>query len=131
MKFNKNLFYTFIFTLMISFVGIGCDSNDDDGNDIDVLGDWQQVENDPDADLFIRLTQNEITIAATSPVLGNVAVCTLLEVDNIDVENGRITGTDEVGDPYVSMVTRSGDTLIVDGDTYERTDDFPTCTTFV
>lgn len=131
MKLNKNLILTFIFALVISVVGVGCDSNDSDGDDIDFLGDWQQVENDPDTDFFVRLTQNEIIIAATSPILGDLAVCTVLSVDDIDAENGRISGTDDDGDPYVSSVIRNGDQLVVDGDTYERTNDFPTCTTTI
>ena len=130
MKFKKNLILAFTFALLISFVGAGCDSNDSD-SDIDFLGDWQQVENDPDADLFIRLTEREVIIAGTSPVLGDLAVCTVLAVDDIDAENGRITGADSDGDPFISTVTRNGDQLVVDGDTYERTNDFPTCATTI
>ena len=130
MYLNKNLFLTLFFALALSVVSIGCDSNDDE-DPIDFLGDWQQVEDDPEADVFVRITRSEVIVAAIATALPNLAVCTVIEVDDINAENGRITGTDSDGEPIVSTVSLSGNTLTIDGDTFQRTTNFPTCTTTI
>jgi len=131
MNLNKNLFLILFFALGLSVVSIGCDSNDDDDDPIDFLGDWQQVEEDPDTDSFVRITESQVIVAAINTGLPDIAVCLVIEVDDINVENGRITGTDGDGDPISSSVSLNGNTLTIDGDMYQRTTNFPTCTTTI
>lgn len=130
MNLNKNLFLTLFFALALSVVSIGCDSNDEE-DPIDFLGDWQQVEEDPEADAFVRITESQVIVAAVATALPDLAVCIVIDVDDINVENGRITGTDNDGDPISSSVSLSGNTLTIDGDTYQRTTNFPSCTTTI
>lgn len=128
MNFSKNLIIPFLFVFAISLVSVGCDSNDDDGGDLDsFLGDWQQVEDDPEADLFLRVEQNAVTVAGVSTELPGFAICTVLTVDEFDINNGVITG-EEDGEAFQSTISLNGNQLVVDGDTYSRTSDFPTCT---
>ena len=132
MKTNKNFFLFILLALSVSLVSVGCDSNDDDGDDFgDLIGDWQQVESDPDADLFLRIEQDRITVAATSPLLPDLGFCTSVDVNDFDIDNGTIRGTDTDGDAILSTFSVDGNELTLDGDTYVRTNDFPTCSTNV
>ena len=120
--------FSFLLILIVSLVGVGCDSDSNDAGDLgDFLGDWQQVEDDPEADLFIRVEENQLTVAGTSPEIPGFAICTVVTVGEFDIEDGRVTGVDGDGEAYQSSISRNGDELTIDGDTFIRTNDFPTC----
>ena len=126
MKLSKNI--ALLLVLLVSVVSVGCDSNDDDGDLGGILGDWQQVENDPDIDAFVRISTSEVVVAATSSDQPGIGVCSVFEVGEYDSNLERISIVDSEGTEEASSIRRDGDRLIIDGDTYERTGDFPTCT---
>ena len=129
MKVNKNI--ALLLILLVSIVSVGCDSGGDDDDIGGILGDWQQVENDPDIDAFVRISNSEIVVAATSPSIPGIAVCSVFEISDYDSSTDRISIVDSEGVEDSSSISRDGDRLIVDGDAYERTGDFPTCTTTI
>ena len=113
--------------LMMSLVSIGCDSNDEEDEFEGILGIWQQVENDPDTDVFVNVTREQIVVAASSSLISTVA-CSTLDIVDYNPDTGVMNVTDSDGDPGVANVRVSGDGVIVDGDTYMRGNSFPTCT---
>ncbi len=113
--------------LLMSLVSIGCDSNDDEDPFDAILGIWQQVESDPDVDVFVNVSRDQLVVAASSSIISTVA-CSTLEIVDYDPDTGVMNVIDSDGDPGVANVRVSGDNVIVDGDTYERGDSFPTCT---
>lgn len=125
MKTNK--FHFLIIALFISLVSFGCDSNEDDDALGDILGDWQQVESDPEVDLFLRITRDEVIVAGSSTIIATVA-CTTLGIDDYDADSGVMDVTEGDGTASTSSVRLTGDMLIVDSDTYNRSSSFPTCT---
>ena len=127
MKLSKNI--ALLLVLLVSVVSMGCDSNDNDGGDLgDIIGDWQQVENDPEIDAFVRISTSEVVVAATSSDLPGIAVCSVFDVGGYDSNLERISIVDSDGVEEASSIRRDGDRLIIDGDAYERTGDFPACT---
>lgn len=111
----------------MSLTGLGCDSNDEEDPFEAILGNWMQVESDPDVDVFVNVTREQLVIAATSTIITTVA-CSTLDIVDYDPETGVMNVTDSDGDPEATTVRVSGDNTIVDGDTYVRSDSFPTCT---
>lgn len=116
-----------ILVLTMSLVTIGCDSNDEEDEFEAILGDWMQVESDPDIDVFARVTRDELIIAASSSILSTVA-CSTLEIDDYNADTGLMNVTDSDGDAGTASVRANGDDVIVDGDTYVRSNSFPICT---
>ena len=125
MKLEK--FSLLLLAFVFSIVSIGCDSNDDEDPLEAFLGDWMQVESDPDTDVFVRVTQDELTVAASSTLISTVA-CSILQIDDYNPDTGVLSVTDSDGDPGTASIRASGDNVIVDGDTYMRSNSFPTCT---
>lgn len=113
--------------LIMSLVSIGCDSNEEEDAFEAIVGDWMQVESDPDIDVFARVTREEVVIAASSTLLGTVA-CATLQINDYNPDTGVMNVTDSDGDPGTVSVRTSGEGVIVDGDTYVRSNSFPTCT---
>ena len=110
MKLEK--FGLMLLVLMMSFVSIGCDSNDDEDEFDGILGDWMQVESDPDIDVFVKVTRDEITIAASSTILSTVA-CSRLQINDYNPDTGVMNVTDSDGDPGTASVRASGDGVVV------------------
>ena len=115
--------------LLLALNLVGCDSNsEEEPSPLQaILGFWKQVENDPDVDLFVRINEETVVVAATSTLIDTVA-CSALQVNAYNPETGVMDVTESDGTMSTSSVMLNGSNLIVDGDTYERTDSFPTCT---
>ena len=86
-----------------------------------------QVESDPDIDVFIRVMREQLIVAASSASLGTVP-CSTLDIDDYNADTGVMNVTDSDGDAGTASVRVSGDGVIIDGDTYVRSNSFPTCT---
>ncbi len=109
----------------------GCDSSDADDNQLGgIRGDWILQESDPEADLFTRVTDDEVIIAGSNPSL-DIVVCSTFQIQSYNPDTGVITLIDADGDVSTSTMQFSGDELIIDGDRFLPSDEFPACTTMI